>query len=189
MSWLLRRYTTKRILRNIKIYLTLQNIFLQIQLVLHQKNVNTSIYPLAKYLPKIFLPISQSRHTFNITKHCIKETKKLEISMQKSLFTSVSFEKTTEIISQRRNTSTEINIQFLKKSTKELLLLCTKEVHFIYEDGIYQQNTGVTMVRLVGPILDRIFMAELETTVVPTLGNILFKWKHTYIILFILSNQ
>ena len=89
--------------------------------------------------------------------------------MQKSLFTSVSFEKTTDIISQRRNIWTEINIQFLKKSTKELLLLCTKEVHFIYEDGIYQQNTGVTMVSLVGPILDRIFMAELET--------ILFKWK------------
>ena len=67
--------------------------------------------------------------------------------MQRSLFTSVSFEKTTEITSQKRNTWTEINTQLLKKSMKELLLLCTKEVHFIYEDSIYQQNDSVAMVR------------------------------------------
>lgn len=66
--------------------------------------------------------------------------------MQRSLFTSVSFEKTTEITSQKRNTWTEINTQLLKKSMKELLLLCTKEVHFIYEDSIYQQNDSVAMV-------------------------------------------
>ena len=60
--------------------------------------------------------------------------------MQRSLFTSVSFEKTTEITSQKRNTWTEINTQLLKKSMKELLLLCTKELHFIYEDSIYQQT-------------------------------------------------
>lgn len=67
--------------------------------------------------------------------------------MQRSLFTSVSFEKTTEITSQKRNTWTEINTQLLKKSMKELLLLCTKEVHFIYEESIYQQNDSVAMVR------------------------------------------
>ena len=67
--------------------------------------------------------------------------------MQRSLFTSVFFEKTTEITSQKRNTWTEINTQLVKKSMKELLLLCTKEVHFIYEDSIYQQNDSVVMVR------------------------------------------
>ena len=28
---------------------------------------------------------------------------------------------------------------------RELLLLCTKEVHFTYSNGIYQQNDGMAM--------------------------------------------
>lgn len=60
---------------------------------------------------------------------------------------------------------------------KELLLLSLKEVHLIYEDGIYQQTDGVAIGSLVGPLLDRIFIAKLEAIVVPTLDNVLFKWK------------
>lgn len=60
---------------------------------------------------------------------------------------------------------------------KELLLLSLKEVHLIYEDGIYQQTDGVAMGSLLGPLLDRIFIVELEATVVPILDNVLFKWK------------
>ena len=60
---------------------------------------------------------------------------------------------------------------------KELLLLCTKEVHFAYSNWIYQQNGGVAMGSPVGPALAGIFMVELETSVIPTLGRLLFKWK------------
>ena len=58
-----------------------------------------------------------------------------------------------------------------------MLLLCTKDVHFLFADEIYQQTNGVAMGSPLGPILAGIFMVELETTTVPTLGNLLRKWK------------
>ena len=60
---------------------------------------------------------------------------------------------------------------------KELLLSCIKEVHFIYEDGIYQQVDSVALGSFLGPILPRNFMVKLETAVVSALDNVLFKWK------------
>ena len=60
---------------------------------------------------------------------------------------------------------------------KEMLLLCTKDVHFLFEDDIYQQTDGIAMGSSLGPILAGISIVELETTIVPTLGNLLRKWK------------
>ena len=64
-----------------------------------------------------------------------------------------------------------------EKVMKELLLLCTKEVHFTYSNGIYQQNDDVAMRSPLGPVLAGIFMADLETSIIPTLGRSLLKWK------------
>ena len=36
-------------------------------------------------------------------------------------------------------------MQVSKKVMRELLLLCTKEVHFTYSNEIYQQNDGMAM--------------------------------------------
>ena len=58
---------------------------------------------------------------------------------------------------------------------KEMLLLCTKDVHFLFKDKIYQQTDGVATRSPLGPILAGVFMVELETTIVPTLGNLLRK--------------
>ena len=60
---------------------------------------------------------------------------------------------------------------------KEMLLLCAKDVHFLFEDEIYQETDGVAMGSPFGPILLGIFVVELETTIVPTLDNLLRKWK------------
>ena len=60
---------------------------------------------------------------------------------------------------------------------KEMLLLCAKDVHFLFEDEIYQETDGVAMGSSFGPILPGIFVVELETTIVPTLDNLLRKWK------------
>ena len=60
---------------------------------------------------------------------------------------------------------------------KEMLLLCAKDVHFLFEDEIYQETDGVAMGSPFGPILPGIFVVELETTIVPTLDNLLRKWK------------
>ena len=60
---------------------------------------------------------------------------------------------------------------------KEMLLLCAKDVHFLFEDEIYQETDGVAMGSPFGSILPGIFVVELETTIVPTLDNLLRKWK------------
>ena len=60
---------------------------------------------------------------------------------------------------------------------KEVLLLCAKEVHFAYSNGIYQQNDGVAMGLPLGSVIAGIFMVELETSIIPTLGRPLLKWK------------
>ena len=60
---------------------------------------------------------------------------------------------------------------------KEMLLLCTKDVHFLFENEIYRQTDGVAMGSPLGRILAGIFMVELEATIVPTLGNLLRKWN------------
>ena len=60
---------------------------------------------------------------------------------------------------------------------KEMLLLCAKDVHFLFEDEIYQETDGVAMGSPFGPILPGIFVVELKTTIVPTLDNLLRKWK------------
>ena len=40
-----------------------------------------------------------------------------------------------------------------KNEMQELLLLCIKNVHFIYNDVIYQQCDGVVMGSLLGPVV------------------------------------
>ena len=60
-----------------------------------------------------------------------------------------------------------------------MLLQCTKDVHFLFENEIYQQTAGVAMGSSLGSILTDIFMVELKTTIVPTLGNLLCKWKRS----------
>ena len=49
--------------------------------------------------------------------------------------------------------------------------------HFTFGNQVYQQNDGVTMGSPLGPVLDSIFMVELETRIVSTLGNMVLNWK------------
>ena len=148
-------------------------------------NINTSTYELAKYLAKLLSPLSCSQYTVNNTKHFIKWIKheKIPTGYQiisfdgTSLFTSIPLDKTIEIILQHIYNRNEITTQIPKEVMKELLLLCTKEVHLAYSNGIYQQNDDVAMGSPLGPVLAGIFMVELETSIIPTLGRSLLKWK------------
>ena len=45
---------------------------------------------------------------------------------------------------------------------RDLLLLCTKNVHFSYNGDIYRQVDGVAMGSPLDPVLAGIFMVELE---------------------------
>ena len=76
------------------------------------------------------------------------------------LFTNVSLETTIDIILKIIYTNREVTTSLTKKKMKELLLLCTKNVHFTINGQIYIQVDGVSMVSPLAPLLADIFMTE-----------------------------
>ena len=60
---------------------------------------------------------------------------------------------------------------------KELILLCTKGVHFTFDGKTYFQTNGVAMGSQSGPVLSGIFMVELENNLIHTLSEHLACWK------------
>ena len=82
-----------------------------------------------------------------------------------------------DIILKRIYEQKKINTSFTKQELKELILLCTKGVHFTLCGESYVQTDGVAMCSPLGPVLSGIFMVELENTLVTTLSNHLMSWK------------
>ena len=95
----------------------------------------------------------------------------------KSLFTSIPLNKTIKIALERIYDWKEVNTDIPKAIVKEMVWLSTKDVYFLFEDDIYQETDGVAVRSPLSPILNFIFMVELEITISPTLGNLLRKWK------------
>ena len=60
---------------------------------------------------------------------------------------------------------------------KELLLHCTKYVHFSFNDQFYLQKDGIAMGFPLGPVIAGIFLVELERTLLPMLSPSLTSWK------------
>ena len=60
---------------------------------------------------------------------------------------------------------------------KELLLLCSKNVHFTVNNDIYQQCDGVAMGSPLGPVIAGIFMVELARTLLPRSIEYMTPWK------------
>ena len=54
---------------------------------------------------------------------------------------------------------------------KELLLLCTKNEHFSYDNKLYSQKNGIAMGSPLGPVIAGIFMVDLERNVIPKLST------------------
>ena len=148
-------------------------------------NVGTASYKLGKYLAKILSPLARSEYTVSSTKQFIDqftttnvpENYKLISFDVTSLFTNVPLDFTIEIILKRIYNRSEIQTNISRAEMKELLLLCTKSVHFSYNDSIYVQSDGVAMGSPLGPVLANIFMVELEREVLPTLAEHMLPWK------------
>ena len=94
-----------------------------------------------------------------------------------SLFTNVPLEETIEIILKRICINKGVITDIPKQEMKELLILCTKNVHFTFNNETYIQVDGVAMGLRLGPVLANIFMVELETSVIPNLSNKVKLWK------------
>ena len=60
---------------------------------------------------------------------------------------------------------------------REILLLCTKNVHFTSGDLVYLQTDGVAMGSPLGPVLAGILMVDLERSLVLLVTAELSFWK------------
>ncbi len=67
-----------------------------------------------------------------------------------------------------------------------LLYLCAKNVHFSFNEEIYQQTDGVAMGSPLGPIIAGIFMVGLESTLVPSLPRYLFFGRDILMTLYVM---
>jgi len=71
----------------------------------------------------------------------------------------------------------EIKTNIEKTDMRKLLELCTKNVHFTFQNEVYQQTDGVAMGSPLGPVLSNIFMVNLEKSIIPSLLENMTPWK------------
>ena len=95
----------------------------------------------------------------------------------KNLFTNIPLDKTIKKILRNIYQERMLDTNIPQKEMEKLLYLRTKHFHFSYGGRICIQVDGVAMGSPLGPILANIFMRELETAMIPSLGNYLQNWK------------
>ena len=138
-------------------------------------NISTASWQLGKYLAKLLSPLRTSEYTVKSTSDIITYIKGQDVP--KNLFTNVPLDFTIDVILKRIYDENEVNTNIPKQQMRDLLLLCTKNVHFSYNEDIYTQTDGVAMGSPLGPVLAGIFMVELERTILPTLRDHMSPWK------------
>ena len=102
---------------------------------------------------------------------------KLVSSDMSSLFTSVPLDFTIDVILRRIYMEKEIVTNITLNELKELLLLCTKNVHFSLNGQFYLQIDGIAMGSPLGPVIASILMVELERSLLPKLSSYMTSWK------------
>ena len=154
----------------------------ELTVILIISNIRTATYETAKYLNT---SLTKSQHNVLSTDDFIQKIKNERITKGfkmisfdlKKLFTNVPIHKTIEIILSKVYQEKKIKTSIPKSILRELSYLCTKEVHFMFNDEIYIQSDGVAMGSPLGPLLANIFMTSLEEEVIPKLTPYLYNWK------------
>ena len=95
-----------------------------------------------------------------------------------SLFTNVPLDAMIDIVLKCNYDNREINATISKTEMKELIELCTKEVHFNFNGTTYVQKDGVAMGLPLASVLEGIFMVELKRAFITKLSQHLQFWKH-----------
>ena len=124
-------------------------------------------------------PLRESEYIIKSTKEFIGKVKPKEVPNGyqivsfdvKSLFINVSLDRRIDIVLRRIYDKHELQTSITRSEMKELLILCTKNVHFTFDNVIKVQNDGVAMGSPLGPVLSDIFMIELETSFLPELTD------------------
>ena len=87
------------------------------------------------------------------------------------MFTNVPIDLTIDIIIRRIYEFKEIDTRITKNEMRELILICTKNVHFTFNGETFTQVDGATMGSPLAPILADIFMVELDRNLIPVLKD------------------
>ena len=88
-----------------------------------------------------------------------------------SPFTRVPLDETIEIILKKAYIEKKIKTYIMKSILKELLCICTKQVHFTFNDQTVQLGSPL------GFLLPNIFMSSLEEEVLTGPSSCLCIWK------------
>ena len=147
-------------------------------------NIGTATYQTAKYLAKLLSPLNKSIYSVNSTKEFLKDLESISIADDEEmvsfdvvgLFTNVPLDHTIKIILDRIYNKKEIKTEIPEEDMKLLLEMCTKNVHFSFNEQIYTQVDGVAMGSPLGPVIAGIFMVSLEIQTVPNLTSVK-TWK------------
>ena len=122
-------------------------------------NIGTTTYEAAKYLNTLLTPLTKSQYNILSADDSIQKIKSERIPKGfqiiyfdvKNLFTNVPLHQTIEIILSKVYQKNKNKTSVPKNILRELLYLCTKEVHSIFNDEIYIQSEGVAMRSPLGP--------------------------------------
>ena len=93
-----------------------------------------------------------------------------------SLFTSVPLDYTINVILDKVYKENKIKTNMSREEFRTLLELCTKIMHFSFNNKIYKQTNGVAMGSPLGPVIANIFMVHLEETMIPQLSTKMSSW-------------
>ena len=88
---------------------------------------------------------------------------------RESLFTCVPLTRTVNIILDRIYNKNEIESTLFKRNLKNLILDCCSKTTFSFDNQVYEQIDGVSMVCSLGPVLANIILGEFDRTVVSDL--------------------
>ena len=147
-------------------------------------NIGTATYEVSKYLADLLQPLTKSEYTIESTNDFVGKIRDKNIPPDHemisfdvvSLFTSVPLDFTIELILDKVYKDKLIRTKLSRSQMKNLLEICTMEMHFSFNGVIYRQIDGVAMGSPLGPVLANIFMVELEKTLVPQLQDQVLLW-------------
>ena len=147
-------------------------------------NIGTATYQISKYLANLLAPLAKSIYTIESTKDFLDKLKQKSIHPDYlmvsfdvvSLFTNVPLDYTIDLILKQVYEEKLIETKFKKMQLRELLNMCTKEMHFAFNEEMYKQIDGVAMGSPLGPVIANIFMVHLETHLIPQMGDKVASW-------------
>ena len=147
-------------------------------------NIGTATYKTSKYLAKLLAPLTKSNYSISSTTEFIEKIKNLKVDNNhemisfdvSNLFTNVPLDFTIDLVLKKVYNKKMIKTKLKREELRELLKMCTKELHFTFDGKTYQQLDGVCMGSPLGPVLANVFMVYLEEIMAPKLKSVMPVW-------------